>query len=48
MPWHDAQVIACTHAVTRTNQEKGGLGGQSKAHPKVKLCGLKFPAPNSK
>ena len=26
-PWHDEQVIAQACAVTRTNQEKGGLGG---------------------
>ena len=46
--WHDARAIACTCAVTRGNQEKGGLGGQWKAHPKVKLHGLILPAPNSK
>ena len=48
MPWHGAWAIVCTHAVTCANQEKGGLGGQKKAHPKVKLCGLISPAPNSK
>ena len=26
-PGHDAWAIACAHAVTHTNQEKGGLGG---------------------
>ena len=36
-PWHDAQAIAHTRAVTRANQEKGGLGGRRKARPKVKL-----------
>ena len=46
--WHDAQAIACTCAVTRTNQEKGGLGGRWKAHPKVKLHGLISPTLNSK
>ena len=30
-PLHDAGAIAHTHAVTRANQEKGGLGGQWKA-----------------
>ena len=43
-PWHDA----CAHAVTRANQEKGGLGGQWKACPKVMLRGLILPVPNSK
>ena len=27
-PWHDAQVTARARAATRTNQDKGGLGGQ--------------------
>ena len=36
------------HAVTHANQEKGGLGGWWKACPKVKLCGLILPTPNSK
>ena len=27
-PWHDVWAIACARAVTHTNQEKGGLGGQ--------------------
>ena len=27
-PWHDMQVIARARAVTRANQEKGGLGRQ--------------------
>ena len=27
-PWHDVWVIAHTHTVTCTNQEKGGLGRQ--------------------
>ena len=35
-------------AVTRANQEKGGLGERWKARPKVKLRGLISPAPNSK
>ena len=30
------------------NQEKGGWGGQWKAHPKIKLPGLISPAQNSK
>ena len=24
-PWHHAQVIACAHAITHTNQKKRGL-----------------------
>ena len=47
-PWHDVWAIARAHAVTRANQEKGGLGGRWKACSKVKLCGLILPAPNSK
>ena len=27
-PWHDTQAIACAHAITHANQEKGGLRGQ--------------------
>ena len=27
-PWHDTRAIACAHAVTCANQEKGGLGGR--------------------
>ena len=27
-PWHDAQAIARARAITRANQEKGGLGGR--------------------
>ena len=27
-PCHDARAIACAHAITRANQEKGGLHGQ--------------------
>ena len=27
-PWHDARAIARTRAITRANQEKGGLGGR--------------------
>ena len=27
-PWHDEQAIACAHAITCANQEKGGLHGQ--------------------
>ena len=27
-PWHDARAIACARTITRTNQRKGGLGGQ--------------------
>ena len=27
-PWYDAPVIAHARAFTRTNQEKGGLGGR--------------------
>ena len=42
-PWLDAQVIPHTHAITRTNQKKGGLSGWWKAHPKVKLHGLILP-----
>ena len=39
-PWHDTQAIARTCAVTiRTNQEKGDLGRQWKARPKVILRG---------
>ena len=29
-PWHGAQVIACAHAITCANQEKGGLRGDDK------------------
>ena len=29
-PWHDVQAIACARAITRANQEKGGLAGQEK------------------
>ena len=47
-PWHDEQVIAQACAVTRTNQEKGGLGGWWKAYLKVKLCELMLPTPNAK
>ena len=36
-PWHDAR------AITRANQEKGGLGKRWKTHPKVKLHGLISP-----
>ena len=35
-PWHNAQAIALTCAITHANQEKGGLWGQWKAHPKYK------------
>ena len=47
-PWHDAWAIAHARTVTCANQEKGGLGGQRKARPKVKLHGLTSPTPNSK
>ena len=46
--WHHALVIACTHAVTHENQEKGGLGGWWKARPKVNLHGLISLMPNAK
>ena len=39
-PWHDMWAIAHTRAVTRINQEKGGLGRRWKAHPKVNLHAL--------
>ena len=42
------KAITCTHTITYANQEKGGWGGQWKAHPKVKLPGLISPAQNSK
>ena len=42
-PWHDARAIAHTRAITRGNQENGGLDGRLKAHPKVKLRGLISP-----
>ena len=29
-PWHDVQAIALARAITRANQEKGGLAGQEK------------------
>ena len=47
-PWHDAWVIPHAHAITHTNQDKGGLGRQWKACPKVKLCGLVSHVLNSK
>ena len=47
-PWHDSRAIAHTRAITRGNQENGGLDGRLKAHPKVKLRGLILPAQNSK
>ena len=36
-PWYDMWAIAHTCAITCTNQEKGGFGGQWKASLKVKL-----------
>ena len=46
-PWHDALVIAQSHAITLINK-KGGLGGWWKARPKVKLHWLITPMQNSK
>ena len=45
-PWHDARAIARARAITRANQEKGGLRGRWKARPKIKLRGLISPAQN--
>ena len=39
---------AYARAVTRANQEKGGLGRRWKACPKLKLRGLISSKPNSK
>ena len=47
-PWHDARAIAQAHTATYANQEKGCLGEQQKARPKVKLRGLILPTSNSK
>ena len=46
--WHDGWVMAYAHVITHANQEKGGLGRQWKACPKLKLRGLLLPAQNSK
>ena len=35
-PWHDMWAIACAHAITCANQEKGDLHGWWKAHPNNK------------
>ena len=40
---HDAWVIARACAITCANQEKGGLGRQSKAHLKVSCVGWYCP-----
>ena len=47
-PWHDAQAIARTCAVTNANQEKRGLAKRWKACSKVYLCQLILPMPNAK
>ena len=45
--WVKNQALAW-RAYARVNQEKWGFGGRWKACPKLKLCGLISPTPNSK
>ena len=41
--WHDAWAIAHARAITRTNEQKGGLGGRWKARPNISFVGWYRP-----